>query len=83
MYGTMTTTVIPQKHLMETRQAQRKKLDIHNLIKYLDSKLHSEDQKDISKMQKMEGRLREKWPNTELFLVRIVLYLDWIQRFTE
>ena len=57
----MTTTVIPQKHLMETRQRkQRKKLDIHNLIKYLDSKLHSEDQKDISKMQKMEDRLREK-----------------------
>ena len=26
--------------------------------------------------------LREKCPNTELFLVRIFLYLDWIQRFT-
>ena len=27
--------------------------------------------------------LREKCPNTELFLVRICLYSDWIQRFTE
>ena len=27
--------------------------------------------------------LREKCPNTELFLVRIFLYSDWIQRFTE
>ena len=26
--------------------------------------------------------LREKCPNTELFLVRIFLYLDWIWRFT-
>ena len=27
--------------------------------------------------------LREKCPNTEFFLVRIFLYSDWIQRFTE
>ena len=27
--------------------------------------------------------LREKCPNTEFFLVRIFLYLDWIRRFTE
>ena len=26
--------------------------------------------------------LREKCPNTELFLVRILLYSDWIRRFT-
>ena len=26
--------------------------------------------------------LRERCPNTELFLVRIFLYLDWIRRFT-
>ena len=25
---------------------------------------------------------REKCPNTEFFLVRIFLYLDWIRRFT-
>ena len=27
--------------------------------------------------------LREKCPNTELFLVRIYTYLDWIRRYTE
>ena len=27
--------------------------------------------------------LREKCPNTKLFLIRIFLYSDWIQRFTE
>ena len=27
--------------------------------------------------------LREKCPNTELFLVRIYPYLDWIRRYTE
>ena len=27
--------------------------------------------------------LREKYPNTEFFLVRIFLHSDWIGRFTE
>ena len=27
--------------------------------------------------------LREKCPNTELFLIRIFLYLDWIQENTD
>ena len=27
--------------------------------------------------------LREKWPNTEFFLLRIFLYLDWIQENTD
>ena len=31
----------------------------------------------------MMHTLREKCPNTELFLVRIFLYLDWIQENTD
>ena len=34
-------------------------------------------------LQLIERLLREKCPNTELFLVRIFLYADWIQRCTE
>ena len=34
-------------------------------------------------LQLIERLLREKCPNTELFLVRIFLYSDWIQRCTE
>ena len=31
----------------------------------------------------LKSTLREKCPNTELFLVRIFLYSDWIRRFTK
>ena len=31
----------------------------------------------------LKSTLREKYPNTELFLVRIFLYSDWIRRITK
>ena len=37
----------------------------------------------VEKKCGVTNTLHEKCPNTELFLVRIFLYLDWIRRFTE
>ena len=37
------------------------------------SKIHTTD---------LDSSLREKYPNTEFFLVHIFLYSDWIRRFT-
>ena len=41
-----------------------------------------ERQKNVKGNEKSTHTLREKCPNTELFLVRIFLYSDWIRRFT-
>ena len=46
------------------------------------SELLTQDDIEISSSNYLNMPLREKCPNTELFLVRIFLYSDWIWRDT-
>ena len=52
IYCNIATIVIPQKYPKEIRETQSKKPETQNLIRYLESKVILEDQKDSSKMER-------------------------------
>ena len=54
----------------------------NNLMSSKQSGFKSNDS-SINQLLSMTHSLREKCPNTELFLVRIFLYSDWIQENTD